>query len=259
MHKYCFLSRFILKYIMPRWYQKYTNTEILAIGIEGDRSSLCGAIKRFQRHGIQSNNLLSLKEQCARQIALIKNEQIKWFLNTYLPLHLFKYVTKDIFNLQRDEFALNYANDFDLCEECSMNTNKQRQIKCRCPKMERAMEKLNKYFFKRMNHEKKIKTYKSKEFKLIYQLPNCDGNYSDYCNEPPLFFIYLSPGVFHKEGNTEDLDDMDCGPYQGCQIIEQVSTEDKLLFVDLMRFFGAFQTNHEEPKLILYSSCEQEL
>ncbi|CAF5196689.1 unnamed protein product, partial [Rotaria sp. Silwood1] len=42
---------------------------------KGDLSSFCGAIKRFQRHGIQSNGLLSLKELCARRIALIKNEQ----------------------------------------------------------------------------------------------------------------------------------------------------------------------------------------
>ena len=62
--------------------------------------SLCGAIRRFQRHGIQSNGLLTLKELCARHIALIKNEQIKWFITAYLPPNLFKYVTKDIFDLR---------------------------------------------------------------------------------------------------------------------------------------------------------------
>ena len=243
-----------------RWRQRYTKTEILAIGIEGDRSSFCGAIKRFQRHGIQSNGPLSLKEQCARRIARIKNDEIKWFINTYLSRHLFEYVTKDIFNLQRNEFALNYANDFDLCDECSMNNNKQRKTKCRCPKMERAMEILNKYFYKRMNPGNEIKYYKRKEFQLIYQLPHIDdGDYSDYCDEPPGFFIYLSPCIFNKEGNGSDFDDEDCGPYQVCEIIEQVSTEDKLLFVDLMRFFGPFQTNHQQPKPILYSCHEHEL
>ncbi|CAF5029227.1 unnamed protein product, partial [Rotaria socialis] len=54
---------------MSRWRQRFTETEIFAIGIEGDRDSLCGAIKRFERDGIQSNGLLSLKERCARYIA----------------------------------------------------------------------------------------------------------------------------------------------------------------------------------------------
>ncbi|CAF4293157.1 unnamed protein product [Rotaria sp. Silwood2] len=244
---------------MPRWYQRYTKTEILAVGIEGDRSSLCGAIKRFQRHGIQSNGLLTLKEQCARHIALIKNEQIKWFITASLPAHLFKYVTKDIFNLQRDEFTSNYANNLDLCEECSMNTDKKRRTKCQCPKLERAIDKLNKYFFKRMNNENKRKTNNSKEFELIYKLPNSDDNYWDYCEEPSLFFLYLLPCAYHKQSNMEDLDDMDCGPYQTCQLIDKVSVEDKLLFVDVMRFFGGFQTKHEQPKLILYHCHEHQL
>ena len=43
-------------------YRRTTETKTLAIGIKGDLSSFCGAIKRFQRHGIQSNGLLNLKE-----------------------------------------------------------------------------------------------------------------------------------------------------------------------------------------------------
>ena len=120
--------------------------------------------------------------------------------------------------------------------------------------MERAIEKLNKYFFK----QNKEKTKNSKQFELIYKLPNSEDAYSNYCDEPPLFFLYLLPCVFHKESNMEDFDDMDCGPYQACQWIDQVSVEDKLLFVDVMRFFGGFQTQHEQPQLILYS-CREEL
>ncbi|CAF4370610.1 unnamed protein product, partial [Rotaria sordida] len=60
--------------IMGRNYKLQTTTETLAIGIEGDRHSLCGAIKRFEVNGKQWNDLLTLKEQCARRIALIKNE-----------------------------------------------------------------------------------------------------------------------------------------------------------------------------------------
>jgi hypothetical protein len=244
---------------MHRWYQRYTKTEILAIGIEGDCSSLCGAIKRFQRYGIQSNGLLTLKEQCARRIALIKNEQMKWFISANLPPNLFEYVTKDLFNLKRNEFASNYANDFELCEECSTNTDKKQRIRCRCPKMERAIDKLNKYFFKRMNNEHRGKTNNSNKFDLIYKVPNCDdSNYSDYCDELPLFFLYLSPCVYHEQSNMKDFDD-DMGPYQGCRLIDQVSVEDKLLFVDIMRFFGGFRTKQEQPQLILYDCHEQEL
>ncbi|CAF1075192.1 unnamed protein product [Rotaria sordida] len=244
---------------MHRWYQRYTKTDILAIGIEGDRSSLCGAIKRFQRYGIQSNGLLTLKEQCARYIVLIKNEQIKWFITVSLPVHLFKYVTKDIFNLQRDEFTSNNTDNFDLCEECSMNINKKRRIKCQCPKLERAIDKLNKYFFKRMNNDNKITTFNSKKFELIYKLPNSNDDYWDYYEESPLFFLYLLPCAYHEESNREDLDDMDCGPYHTCRLIDQVSVEDKLLFVDVMRFFGGFQSKHEQPKLILYHCHEHQL
>jgi hypothetical protein len=244
---------------MHRWYQKFTKTEILAIGIEGDRSLFCGALKRFQHHGIQSNGPLTLKEQCARHIALIKNERIKWFITAYLPSNLFKYVTKDIFNLQRDEFTSNYADELDLCDGCSMNTDKVRRTKCRCPKMERAIEKLNKYFFKRMNNGNKIRNSDSKEFELIYKLPHCDGDYSDYNEEPPLFFLYLSPCAHERISDTEDIDDTDCGPYQACQLIDEVSVEDKLLFVDVMRFMGGFETKHEQPKLILYHCHEHQL
>ena len=175
-----------------------------------------------------------------------------------MPTNLFKYVTKDIFNLQRDEFKSNYADELDLCNECSMNTDRQRRTKCRCPKLERAIEKLNKYFFKRMNDENKKTSSDTKKFELIYKLPNADDDW-DYHGEPPLVFLYLSPTAFEKKSGQKDLDDEDCGPYQTCQMINQVSVEDKLLFVDVMRFFGGFETEHEEPKVILYHCYEHKL
>ena len=94
-----------------------TTTETLAVGIKGDRHSLCGAIKRFKREGFQWNGLLSLKEQCARRIARIKNEQIKWFIASWLPPDLFQYATKGIFDLHRTEFVLNYPKKLYMWEK----------------------------------------------------------------------------------------------------------------------------------------------
>ncbi len=39
-------------------------------------------------------------------------------------------------------------------------------------------------------------------------------------------------------------------------INDQVSVEGKLLFVDVMRFFGGFQIDQEQPRLILYRCRE---
>ncbi len=80
---------------MGRNYRDAVTSETIAIGIQGDRHSLCGAIKRFELNGQQWNGLLSLKEQCARRIALLRNEQIKYFITAYLSPNLFKYVTKE--------------------------------------------------------------------------------------------------------------------------------------------------------------------
>ncbi|CAF2789798.1 unnamed protein product [Rotaria sp. Silwood2] len=196
------------------------------------------SIKRFQRHGIQSNGLLSLKELCARRIALIKNEQTKWFITAYLPPNLFKYVTKDIFDLCRDECKLNYPKDFHMCEACSINDYKQpSSIKCRCPKREAAIHKLNNYFFNRMNNDNKIITDKPRKFELIYVMPNGEEDY----------FMY--------ENDEDDMDgSTSCQTYQFLN--GQISVEDKLLFVDVMRSFDAFRINHDQPELIFYRRQE---
>ncbi|CAF3558955.1 unnamed protein product [Rotaria socialis] len=192
---------------MSRWRQRFTETEIFAIGIEGDRDSLCGAIKRFERDGIQSND------------------------------------------------------EYDLCDECSVTTYKKQRNKCHCPKLERAINKLNKYFFKRMNNNNNVKKGDIKKFELIYKFPDCDGDYSDYCDEPPLFFLYISPCIIsdRKCSINDDFDDMDNIPYHSCRLIHQVSVEEKLLFVDVMKFFGGFETKHEQPEFILYHCQEHEL
>ena len=50
---------------------------------------------------------------------------------------------------------------------------------------------------------------------------------------------------------------IDDEPFEEYQFIHgQVSVEDKLLFVDAMRFFGGFQTHQEQPRLILYRCSE---
>jgi len=239
---------------MGRYNQRQTTTETLAIGIKGNRSSLCGAIKRFQRHGKQWNGLLTLKEQCARRIARIKNEQLKCFITAYLPPTLFKYVTKDIFDLQRYEFTSNYADNFILCEVCDLDPDKESRMKCRCPRMKSAIRKLNKYFFEQINNENKTKKKQLKEFELIYKTLN-DGedDWDEEC-DPTSYFLYLLPCEYFNEIGIYDMDDEAFEVYRF--INDQVSVEEKLLFVDVMRFFGGFQTDQEQPRLILYRRRE---
>jgi hypothetical protein len=243
---------------MGRHYRNRSSYEILAIGVKGDLNSLCGAIKRFQRRGVQSTGLLSLKEQCARRIARIKNEQIKWFITAYLPPNLFKYVTKDIFDLRRGEFKVNYAKDFELCDECSSNGYTRSSKKCRCPKLEGAIQKLNNYFYNRMNGDKKPKSNESKKFELMYFIPDGDDEFFEEDNDEPHFFLHLSPVELCHEDSTREEDDMDgLISSQSYRFLKgDISVEDKLLFVDAMRFLGAFRINHNQPELIFYHRNE---
>jgi hypothetical protein len=227
-------------------------SESIAVGIKGDRHSLCGAIKRFELNGQQWNSLLSLKEQCARRIALIKNEQLKCFILAYLSSNLFQYVTKDIFNLQRDEFVLNYAKPLYMCQECTMDSYEDPSNDCQCPQMYDAIDALNKYFYKRMNDEnEEVITDESKEFRLIYKIPNDGQDHTYELKRPTSFFLYFSP-VHYSHGS-----DMDYGTFAKYYLINsQISIEDKLLFVDAMRFFGGFRSEYEEPQIIFYRRRE---
>ncbi|CAF1573483.1 unnamed protein product [Rotaria sp. Silwood1] len=227
-----------------------TRTEILAIGIEGDRHSLCGAIKRFELNGKQWNGLLSLKEQCARYIVLIKNEQIKWFITAYLSPNLFKYVTKDIFNLRRREFRLNYAKPLYMCQECTMDTYEDPSDDCQCPQIDTAIDALNNYLFQ----QKTTKINKSKKFEIIYKIPNDEMDHSDELKSSTSFFLYLSPSQYNAETYMDDE------PFDEYNLINShISAKDKLLFVDTMRFFGGFRTKYQEPQLIFYRRSELEL
>ena len=227
-------------------------SESIAVGIKGDRHSLCGAIKRFELNGPQWNRLLSLKEQCARRIALIKNEQIKWFITAYLPPNLFKYVTKDIFDLRRLDFLSKYPKPLYMCQECTMDTEEDPPSDCQCPQMDAAIKALNKYFYKRMNHGNEVvMTYKSKQFRLIYKIPNDGQDHTDELTDPTPFFLYLSPTHYNHGCG------MDSGTFDKYYLINSpISVEDKLLFVDVMRFFGGFQSKYEEPQIILYRRRE---
>jgi hypothetical protein len=238
---------------MGRYYQRQTTTETLAVGIKGDRHSLCGAIKRLQRTGKQWNGLLSLKEQCARHIALIKNEQLKCFINAYLPSNLFQYVTKDILNLRRDEFISNYPEEFELCEICMLNPEKKSRKRCQCPEMESAIHKLNNYFFKRMNDEHKTSTNQIREFQLIYKLLNDElGDWDE--DDSNFYFLYIVPCEYYNEINLSNMDE---DAFEDYRIVnDQISLQEKFLFVDMMRFFGGFQTDQEQPRLILYRRRE---
>jgi hypothetical protein len=226
----------------------------IAVGIQGDRHSLCGAIKRFELYGKQWNGLLSLKEQCARRIALIKNKQIQCFITAYLSPDLFKYVTKDIFDLGRPEFVNNYPKPLYMCQECTMDSYENPPDDCQCPQMDAAIDALNKYLFKQIKSKKKTKKINPKKFKLIYKIPNDEEDHSYDLKDPTSFFLYLSPAKYDNEI------DLDNGPYDEYHLINsQISTKDKLLFVDAMRFFGGFRSKYKQPQLILYRRSEFEL
>jgi hypothetical protein len=241
---------------MGRRYDNLSKTETIAVGIQGDRHSLCGAIKRFELNGKQWNNLLTLKEQCARRIALIKNEQIKSFITAYLPPHLYKYVTKDIFDLQRDEFKMNYAKSLYMCQECTMDTYESPSDDCGCPKMDDAIDALNAFLFKNMNKRKMTKTKRpieSKQFELIYKIPNDGMDHSYESKHPTSFFLYLSPSQYKHDLYMDN----GYGPRDAYHCINShITANDKLLFVDAMRFFGGFRTTYIEPQIILYRRSE---
>lgn len=239
---------------MGRNYRDATTSETIAIGIEGDRHSLCGAIKRFERHGKRGNHLLSLKEQCARRIVLIENEQIKWFITAYLPSHLFKFVTKDIFNLHRREFTSKYSKPLYMCQECTMDSYEDPSDDCKCPNMTAAIDALNSHIFTRTNNH--MKKNKSKQFELIYKIPNDGDDHSYDLKSYTSYFLYLSPVKYREDM----LSDEDNGVFDEYHLIHsQISAKDKLLFVDAMRFFGGFRTNYREPKIIYYRRRELEL
>jgi hypothetical protein len=230
----------------------------LAIGIKGKCSSFCGAIKRFEDEGTKWNGLLTLKEQCARRIALLKNEQLKCIINAYLSPALFEYVTKDIFNIQRQEFTSNYPKKFYLCHACSVITHGRRQITCACPRLKIVISKLNKHFSKRINAGKDATiTDKLKKFELIYKLPDDENGVWTGGDEPICFFLFLSPPEYHYSLDTNIIHTMDFEDYissQSYRLIGQASVEEKLLFVDIMRFFGGFETDHKQPQLM---SCHR--
>jgi hypothetical protein len=241
---------------MRHYYQSKTETKKLAIGIKGHLSSLCGAIKRFERKGTSWNGFLSLKEQCARRIVRLKNEQLKCFIMAYLPPNLFNYVTKDIFNLRRAELISNRAKYLRLCDECTMDDSKESPNGCRCPNLDGAIDKLNKYFFKRRNKKRTTNTNQFKQLELIYRVPY-DEDYNWQHERPLFYFMYLAPCEYDKWIDYDITDDMDSIAYQSHRAINsQVSVEDKLLFVDIMRIFGGFHSEHEQPQLILSERCD---
>jgi hypothetical protein len=89
---------------------------------------------------------------------------------------------------------------------------------------------------------------------LIYKIPNDEEDHSYDLKDPTSFFLYLSPAKYDNEI------DLDNGPYDEYHLINsQISTKDKLLFVDAMRFFGGFRSKYKQPQLILYRRSEFEL
>lgn len=220
-------------------------TETIAIGIKGNRHSLCGAFKRFQHHGPQWNGPLTLKERCARYVALMKNEQLKCFILGYLSADLFQYVTKDLFDLRRYEFTMNYPQPLYMCQECTMDSYEKPSDDCGCPQMYNVIRELNKQFFKEVDDEDEIKA-----FALAYKIPNDEQDHTRELDDPTPFFLYLKP-VQHS------TDYEPYGIYQKYNRLNgRISAENKLLFVDAMRFIGAFESKYEEPELISYGRRE---
>ena len=237
---------------MGRNCKNAVSSSTIAIGIKGDRHSLCGAIKRFERSEKRFNNFLSLKERCARHIALMKNEQIKSFITGYLPTHLFTYVTKDIFNLRSLEFRLNYPKPFYMCVECAMDSCEDPSDTRLCPNIEDAIEKLNQHFFKTQQRQQQ-RGNKTPRFELIYRVPNDDDTYDIERRAPASFFLYLSPAQYEND----DDDDSCYGSFERYySITSNISPRIKLLFVDVMRFFGGFKSDSQEPQVIFYRRCE---
>jgi hypothetical protein len=238
-------------------YENQSRMEILTVGIQADRHSLCGAIKRFASKGSSWNGLLSLKELCARRIALIKDEQRRWFIISHLSPNLVQYVTRDLFDLRREEFSSNYAKPLYMCQECYMDTYESPPDTCRCPNMGKAIKRLNEHMFKpnrRRQQQQKTQKVVNKAFELIYKQPNDEEGHEDEEEEPASCFLYLTPHRYYNEPDPSDIYD---GPSESYQYIQgQVSNKEKLLFVDAMRFLGAFRVEGREPKLIFYRRSE---
>ena len=242
-------------------YENQDRMEILAVGIEADRHSLCGAIKRLERQGSSWNGLLTLKELCARRIALINDEQRRWFITSYLPANLFRYVTRDLFDLRRKAFSADYAAPLYMCQECSMDTSESPPATCRCPNMDRAIERLNKHMFKpkRRRQQQQQQQHKrqkivDKAFRLIYKRPNDREDHQGEEEDPASCFLYLTPQRYFNEPHSYSIGEEPFDSYQTIQ--GQVSAKEKLSFVDAMRFLGAFRVRGREPQLIFYRRAD---
>jgi hypothetical protein len=122
---------------------------------------------------------------------------------------------------------------------------------CQCPQMDAAIDALNKYLFKHIKSKKKTYQIDSKQFKLIYKIPNDGQDHSDELERPTSFFLYLSPTQHQVD---YDIEYRIFDKYN--LLNSQISAKDKLLFVDAMRFFGGFRSLYQEPQLILY--CRRE-
>jgi hypothetical protein len=137
-----------------------------------------------------------------------------------------------------------------------MDSNDASTIECPCPNLEDAINRLNKHFFKRMNTKNETNKNKYKKIQLTYRVPY-DEDYNWKYERPLFYCMYLSPCEYDATMDNDDMYDMDSIVYQSHQFINsQVSVEDKLLFVDVMRVFGGFHSEHEQPQLILSERCE---
>jgi hypothetical protein len=108
-----------------------------------------------------------------------------------------------------------------------------------------------------MNADNETSPMNFKKFDIIYKLPDDDASIWD---ESTSYFLYLSPCEDqHTYDGREEYDIDDFISFQSYQLIHgQASVEEKLLFVDVMRFFGGFQTDEEQPQLILCHRCSIE-
>lgn len=99
-------------------------------------------------------------------------------------------------------------------------------------------------------------------FELIYKHPNDEIGWWEHDEQPVCYFLYLSPCEDHQITDSysgNDDDDMDSANYQTYSFKNRQATiKEKFLFIDVMRFFGGFHSEHQQPELILCERCEIE-
>lgn len=124
---------------------------------------------------------------------------------------------------------------------------------CQCPQMDAAVDALNKHLCEPPRRDRT-----TKQFRLVYKVPNDEQDHSYELRHATSFFLYLTPVQYEADSDRETFGYE--GAFDESTLLNgRISPQDKLLFVDAMRFFGAFKTETKEPGLIFYTRQEFDL